>query len=76
MIWKIQPDNKLKNKGHSKDNSPFIFSFHHTQLDITITYSLDAGTSTDIDKSISDSIDKSISYSIDKLVYIDSIQVV
>ena len=58
--------NKLKNKGHDENHSPFTFSFHHIQLDITVAYSLDAEITTDIDKSISYSIHKSIRYCIDK----------
>ena len=40
MLWKAQPDNKLKNKDHDKSHGQFNFSFHHIQLDTTVTYSL------------------------------------
>ena len=52
MLWKTQPDNKLKNKGHDENDSPFSFSFHHIQLDNTVTSSLGADITIDIDKSI------------------------
>ena len=68
MLWKTHPDNKLKNEGHDENHSLFTFSFHHIQLDTTVTYSLDADITIDIGKSISYSIDQSIRHSIKRFV--------
>lgn len=53
-----------KDKGHHGDHNSFTFSFHHIQLDTTVTYSLDADITIHINKSISYSIEKSIRHSI------------
>ena len=29
MLWEMSLDNKLKNKSHDENHSPFTFSFHH-----------------------------------------------
>ena len=42
MLFKMQPENKLKDKSYDKNHSSFTFSFHLIQLDTAITDSLDA----------------------------------